>query len=286
MNKLMLVGGMSAMFQMAADSDTGSGYGYGEDTDAKVSPFNFGLNAGNCFLKKFEWIPNGGKEGAEQEALEIIFEINGTERSYRQFPVTQAFGKNNEVITDPNAKEFKEAVSDFNARITHILHAFVEDAVIRQALAKRIASFKDYCTIVRSLLPQTTPTIALDIFMQYQWSLKGEQNITYLDIPTKRKHGSFIVKAVTPVGGAWKEVRVENPADNVQDAISYVDGAGNKHPFQRTGWFANSNFAIQQRANGGSDNAGGYNPANAEAGAAMNASATEQPATPVVASTW
>lgn len=282
MSKLMLFG-MIPMLMRAAEE--GSGYGYGEDVDAKVSPFNFGLNAGTCFLKKFEWIANGGKDGAEQEALEIIFEINGTERSYRQFPVTQAFGKNQEVITDPNAKEFKEAVSEFNARITHILHAFVPDEVLRQALAKRISSFKDYCTIVRSLLPKNTPEIALDIFMQYQWSLKGEQNITYLDIPSKRKHGAFLVKAVAPVGGTWKEVRVENAADNLQDALTYVDGAGNVHPFKRTGWFMNSNFAIQQKT-GSSDNGGGYSPANTEAGAAMNAGTQPEVAAPVVASTW
>lgn len=283
MAKIMLMAGMAAMLYRSADSDSGGGYGYGEDTDQKVSPFNFGLNAGNCFLKKFEWIPNGGKDGAEQEALEIIFEINGTDRSYRQFPVTQAFGKDKEVITDPNAKEFKEAVSEFNSRITHILHAFVEDAVIRQALAKRISNFKEYVSIVRGLLPKNTPEIPLDIFMQYQWALKGEQNITYLDIPTKRKHGAFLVKAVKPVGGAWKEVRVENAADGVQDALTYVDGGGNKHPFQRTGWFMNSNFAIQQRIGTATS---ANTTASAEAGAVMNAGTTEQVATPVVASTW
>ena len=278
MNKLIVM-------QRMADSDTG-GYGYGEDVDAKVAPFNFGLNAGVCFLKKFEWIPNGGKDGAEQEALEIIFEINGTERSYRQFPVTQAFGKNNEIITDPNAKEFKDAVSDFNARITHIMHAFVEDAVLRQALAKRISNFKEYVNIVRSLFPKTTPTIPLDIFMQYQWALKGEQNITYLDIPTKRKHGAFIVKAVVPKGGTWKEVRVENATDNIQDALTYVDGEGNKHPFQRTGWFMNSNFAIQQKTGNQSST---NTEASAASGAAMNADTSDSnpaAATPVVASTW
>lgn len=285
MSKLMLLG-MMPMLLRTAGADEGAGYGYGEDTDAKVSPFNFGLNSGVCFLKKFEWIPNGGKEGAEQEALEIIFEINGTERSYRQFPVTQAFGKNQEVITDPNAKEFKEAMSEFNARITHILHAFVEDAVIRQALARRISNFKEYCSIVRSLLPQTTPTIPLDIFMQYQWSLKGDQNITYLDISSKRKHGAFIVKHVKPVGGAWKEVRVENAQDSVQDALTYVDGAGNKHPFQRTGWFMNSNFAIQQKTNNSSSNNSEMEAAAAAAAASMNASGFEVIPEPTVASTW
>src|ERR1700749_4016466 len=89
-------------------------YGYGEE-EVKVSNLVFGLNAGQTFLTTFEWIPNGGKDGADQEALEIVFTVNGTEVKYRQFPVTRAFGKNREVITDPTATEFKEAMTSFNA---------------------------------------------------------------------------------------------------------------------------------------------------------------------------
>lgn len=272
---------LNRKFYMADDGD---GYGYGEDVDAKVSPFVFGLNE-NAKLKKFEWIANGGKDGAEQEALEIIFEINSTERSYRQFPVVKAFGKNQEEITDPTSPEMKAAKSEFNTRMTHLMHAYVEDAALKQALARKIGSFKEYCNILKSLLPKNTPDISIDIFMQYQWQMGSSATRTFLDIPTKRKHGAFIVKHVEPVGGSWKAVKKEQPDDNVQDALTYIDGAGNKHPFQRTGWFMNSNFANQQST--GSSNSD----SNASAGAAMNGqSATTDTASQAgaapVASTW
>lgn len=268
----------------SADAE-GSGYGYGEDTDAKVSPFNFGGNFGVAKLTKFEWIPNGGKDGAEQEALEIVFNINGTDRSYRQFPVVKAFDKNQAEVTDPSSPEMKKAISEFNARMTHVVHAFVDDAAIKQAFAKPgRPTFKQYCDTLKSLLPKNTPEIALDIFMQYQWSLKGEANRTYLDIPTKRSHGSFLVKSVAPVGGNWTAVKAENPDDNMADALHYVDGAGNKHPFVRTGWFMNSNFAIQQKIGGDSSDSS----SNVEQASAMNGVASNDApaATEQVASTW
>lgn len=271
MQKLALGLLMTHLFMRMADE--GEGYGYGADEDGKVSTFAFGLNE-NVKLKKFEWIPNGGKDGAEQEALEIIFDINGTERSYRQFPIVKAFGKNREEITDPNSQEMKDARAEFNARMTHLMHAYVDDAVLKQALAKRISNFKEFCNILRSLLPKNTPELPIDIFMQYQWQPSAGQNRTFLDIPTKRKHGAFIVKHVEPVG-SWKPVVVENAQDNELKALKYVDDAGNEHPFTRTGWFMNSNFAKMFRAEGDSNSS-----SNQAAGAAMNYGTTSEPSAP------
>lgn len=265
-------------------------YGYGEETENKVSPYTFGLNQG-FRLTKFEWIPNGGKDGAEGEALEIIFEKISdptVKRSYRQFPVTKGYDKSGNEVTDPKSKEYKEAFSDFNGRITHILHAFVDDAAVKAAFARPIKGFKEFCNIARSLLPGAqTPTIELDIFFQYQWSLKGDQKRAYLDMPTKRKHGAFICKSVKPVG-KWTAVKVENPDDNEQYALKYVDDAGNQHPFTRNGWFMNSNFAIQQVS---AEAQAAATQSNAAAGAAMNTGtppAGAPPAAPAgpVPSSW
>jgi hypothetical protein len=250
-------------YDAQATENTG-GYGYQED-EVKVSPFVFGLNAGNTFLKKFGWIPNGGKGGAEQEALEIIFEINGTEKSYRKFPIVKAFGKNNEEITDPNAPEFKEALGDFNAVITHILHTFVDSGTLKASMQRRITSFKEYCQLCESILPKDYATIPLDIFMQYQWQLRGDQDRTFLEIPQKMKYGKWLVKAVTPVG-SWKAVKTPNPADEDRAALIYKDDAGNIHPFVKTGWFVNSAFANQQKV-ASSDSSS----TNGQAKEAMNA---------------
>lgn len=226
------------------------GYGYSSD-EVKLNPFSFGLNAGATFLKKFEWIANGGKDGAEQEALDIIFSINGTEKSYRMFPIVKAFGKNNEEITDPSRQEFKDAIIDLNARSVHILHAFMDSDSIKAGLSRPIGDFKGFCQVLMSMLPKNYKEIALDIFLQYEWQIGANQNRTFLTIPNKMKYGKWLTKAEP---GTWTEHRVENPADSVTKALWYENEKGDIHSFVKNGWFMNSNFGSQQKAGTTSSN--------------------------------
>lgn len=221
----------------------GGTYGYATD-EVKQSPFNFGLNAGKTFLKTFEWINNGGANGAEQEALDIVFTINGTDKSYRLFPITKAFDKDNNEVTDPNAPAFKEAFVDLNARITHILHCFQEIDVIKAAMARPIKSFKEFCGIAMNILPKNYKEIPLDIFLQFQWQIRTNQTRTYLEIPTKMKYGKWLCPAQP---GTWTEEKVENPDDNHRDALKYVNESGDVHTFTRNGWYVKSNFAKSQK---------------------------------------
>ncbi len=231
---------------MATEETNQNEYGY-ESDEVKVSPFNFGLNASNTFLTKFEWTPSGGKEGAELEALDIVFNINSTLKNYRLFPITKAFLKGGGETTDRNSQEFKDEVKDFNAKVFHILHCFVDDETYKIATSKRIASFKDFCTIVAALLPKDFDKKPLDVFLQYQWSIGKNNNRTYLELPSKMKHGKWVVAAVK---GNWTRNVVENASDEIREALSYTNEQGEKHPFTRTGWFMNSNFATQQREEG------------------------------------
>lgn len=228
------------------------GYGYADDAPRQGTNLHFGLNAGKTFLKEFKWIPNAGKDGAAQEALNVTFDIDGTEKSYRIFPVSYGFKKGTqEKVYDIKAPEFKEAVVDNNAKIVHIVAAFVDRAAVKAALSKPFKSFKEYCETCRNLLPgKNTPTIALDIFLGYQWAFSAGKDRTYLEIPKSTKYGNFLCKAVA---GEWKATKLENPEDNVQEALFYTNEKGEKHPFTRTGWFMNNNFAKQQRQNGSSD---------------------------------
>lgn len=219
-------------------------YGYASD-EVKVVPFNFGLIAGQTFLKKFEWIPNGGKDGAEGEALEIVFDIMGTEKGYRKFPVTKAFLKNGGETTDRNSTEFKEAVQTLNACITHILHCFATSEQLQAAFSRPIPDFKTFCQLAASVLPANFSTVPLDIFMQYQWKLREGQARTYLEIPNSMKSGKWLIPAVKAVG-QWKELRKTDFSDNDQNALVYVDDANNIHPFKRYGKYMRSNSAIQQ----------------------------------------
>lgn len=224
-------------------------YGY-ESDEVQISglPYSFGLNPKAAKMTKFEWIPNGGAEGAEQEALDIKFQIGDKEISYRQFPITKAFVKGSSDSTeDPTHPDFVATVKDFNARMTHIIHAFVPGQKIEDKLkASSITNFKEFCQALQSLLPANYTEIPVDIFFQYQWNLKGENTITFLELPTKMNQGKWITRAAE---GKWTEQRNDNPGVG-EPALWYVNEKNEVHPIKRTKWFMDSNFAKQQKVGG------------------------------------
>lgn len=240
-------------------------YGYQDDDVKQGSGLRFGLNAANVRLVKFEWINDAGKDGAEAEALDIQFMIEGGDRaiSFRKFPITKTFDPAGGEITDPNHPVFQKAVRDFNALLMHIMHCFIEKDVLQQALATPIASFKEFCRTLTSMLPKDYDQTPLDMFGQWQWQMTGENKRTYLDLPKKMSYGRWLCPAVSPVG-EWKEVRKENPTATDLVALKYVDDEGNIHPFKRNGWFMLSNFAHEQIAEQSENASGGYQPGASE----------------------
>jgi len=229
-----------------------AGYGYSEHV-AKDSAFVFGLNAGNVRLKKFEWTANGGKDGAEQEAMDIMFTIDGADRGYRRFPITRAYipdptnPKGPQIeVTDAKHPALKAEKDLFSQIMLHIVGCFVPKADILTALnANPIQSFKHFCTILQELLPVDFMNQPLDGFGVWQWNIGGEAKNTYLEFPKNMKHGRWLEKAIAPVG-KWE--KQQNPgASSSEVALRYVDADGNKHPFSRNGWFMESNFSAQQR---------------------------------------
>jgi hypothetical protein len=225
------------------------GYGYAEHV-AKESVLVFGLNAGNVRLTKFAHTMNGGKDGAELEALDITFSIDGTEKSYRKFPVAKAYvpginGQAQTETTDPRHPEFIAAQVQLSSVLVHIIGCFVEKEEIKTALTRPIQSFKEYAEILASLLPANHAEVPLDIFTQWQWSIGGENKMTYLEFPKNMKHGRWIAKSVEPVGGKWVKQAKAN-ASTSEVALRFVDEEGNVHPFTRNGWFMASHFANQQ----------------------------------------
>ena len=240
-------------------------YGYDDVTASSGSALVYGLNRG-VKLKKFEWIPNGGKDGAEQEAADIVFEIQGKEKSYRMFPVTKAFDENNNEVTDINHPAFIDMVRNSNAIVKHIITCFVDEPTYRAKFARRIANYKEFINAAASLLPANFASVDLDLFAQYQWQISSGKNRTYLEIPKKMKYGGWITKALP---GTFREVRVDNPKENTPNALTYINETGDVHPFTRNGWFVLSNFSKEQKT-GVEDNTGGYSPQSAQ-GSAMNA---------------
>jgi hypothetical protein len=221
------------------------GYGYQEESTPKSAGLNFGLNQRKARLTKFEWIANGGKDGAEQEALDIQFQIGEITKNYRKFPVTSAFFKEKDkaqiTVTDPTHPAFKDAQIELSATLMHIMGCFVSKEDLKTALAKPISSFKDYCKILESLLPADYATKELDIFAQYQWQIGTDKEMTYLEIPKNMKQGKWLVPGTT---NEWKEFR----SDKTLKYVDINDGAVT-HPFERGEWFLASNFATKQSLN-------------------------------------
>jgi hypothetical protein len=238
-------------------------YGFKKD-DTQSASLVFGLNA-DVRLTTFEFNPNGGKDGTPQERLDIVFTVNGTDRNYHQFPITRAYDNGNEV-TDPNHPKMKEAFDDLNARMCHIIGAFVGLDAIEEAFENdKPTSFAHYCKILADLLPENFTEIPLDVFANYQWAIKGDNNRTFLEFPKKMKHGRFVSRHIP---GTWTEDRTATHlryslittdpryvkiAEQVPhctcEQIGEVDGKPKyrvKHPFSRGEWFMGSNFANQQ----------------------------------------
>jgi len=228
-----------------------AGYGYSEHVPGEAS-IVFGLNAGNVRLTKFAWTANGGKDGAEMEAMDIMFTVKGKERGYKKFPIKKAFAKDpsnptgpNIEITDPNHPAIATAKQELSSVMVHILGCFVPKAEIQAALSVQIQNFKHFCSILQDLLPNNFDQVALDGFGVWQWQIGGEAKNTFLEFPKNMKHGRWLGKAIDPIS-KWE--KQQNPAASLSEvALRYVDADGNKHPFTRNGWFMESNFATQQK---------------------------------------
>ena len=245
---------------------------YGYDSGASTPRLAFGLNQG-IKLQTFTFNPNGGKDGAVQDVLDIVFvNSSGQEINYRQFPVTKAYDNGNEV-TDPNHKAMKKAFKNFNTKITQIMECFVSAEEIKNAL-EGVKSFKDYCQRLANILPSNFQDIELDIFAQYQWQPKSEGDIKYVELPKNALMGKIFVPAQE---GDFKAIEIDEETHVVtyegeefagteeggivtaeingkqvhvskNIGIAYVNLSGEEsvlHPIQRNHWFCASNWALK-----------------------------------------
>ena len=228
-----------------------AGYGYSEHVAGEAS-IVFGLNAGNVRLTKFQHTMTGGKAGADLEAMDIVFTVKGKEKGYRQFPVIKAYAKTEgggqEEVTDPSHPAITAKKQELSATMIHIVGCFVDSKTIQEALsANPIQSFKHYCSILQELLPSNFSEKPLDAFGVWQWQIGGEAKNTYLEFPKNMKHGRWLSPAIEPIGDkGWQKQQKPN-ASLSEVALRYVDADGRVHPFNRNGWFMESNFAQQQK---------------------------------------
>ena len=80
-----------------------------------------------------------------------------------------------------------------------------------------------------------------DVFLQYQWSLKGDKTKTFLELPKNLKYGYFL--APDSSGQKWNEVKPESN-------LYYENERGERHIFERAKNFLDSPLAAEQNTGG------------------------------------
>lgn len=216
------------------------------------SSIKFGLNSG-AVLTKFEYNANAGAEGAAQDAVDITVNVNGKEFRQRFFPIVKVWREGRDAngvqlqgeITDTTSDEYKEAfardVKRLNAILTDYAKCFVSEEQLQAALSTPITGFKDFVLILERLIKANPEwdKQSLDVFLQYQWEPRGDNDKTYLELPGTGskpkaiKQGKFVCK--TPEG-----TYVQDP---LSTGIKYTTSEGIEHPFVRTAWFKESDYA-------------------------------------------
>lgn len=197
-----------------------------------------GLNQG-ATLVDFAYNPNSGKAGAAAPGVDVSILVPNREKpiNNRYFPITMAFSKDGEQITDPAHPDFKIAVEQLNGTLVDIASAIAGADAVKTALATPVADFTGFVQILERVI-KGTPGFTekpLDVFLAYQTKLQGENKRTFLELPAAKtiKHGRWIIPAVNG----------DFTRDTADKGISYKTAEGIYHPFKRSEWFANSNFA-------------------------------------------
>lgn len=199
----------------------------------------FGLNT-NARITKLEYNPNGGADNAALDAVDVTVQIGDREYRERFFDSSKVFdSKGNEL--QPGTPEFQkgynEDMTQKTAAITHIVKATgVTQEQINAAFGQPVGGFKQWVEIMIGLVPADFKEKSVDVFLEYQWSIKGDNDRTYLQLPKNMKGGYFISPAV-PCQGEWKTVDGES--------LTYKDATGKEHPFTRSAAYMDSPKANQ-----------------------------------------
>ena len=230
------------------------------DTDESLKAKSggvFGLNQGN--VTEFEY-KDKNKDGETSHSVIIGVQIG--DRTYRRFFYFNADEKVyvKGELSDSSAEGYWEAYGAVLVqRIAVIKHALKAVGVTQQQI-DQVVSQIDPSDIVGGvkmlleLLPGDYKTKPVDVFLEYQWSIKKDQKETFLEVPDSMKGGIFLIPAVQPTG-KWTEVRNE-------DGLSYVDNAGSIHPISRSAGYLDSPRAEKQTLEGNAKTASnGFNSA-------------------------
>jgi hypothetical protein len=232
------------------------GFGYVSDNDESLQTKTggrFGLN--QAFITVFEYNPTAGADGAAADAVDITVMVEQKEFRRRIYDITgDLYNKNNEKVSPDQegyAELYNAELKQRMAVVTHAAKALgVTDDQIKTALATPPSSFAAWAKIMTSLPSDNFRTKPVDVFLEWEWQIGEGNTQTFLILAKNMKGGRFLCPHVKPQG-AWT-------AKN-EKGLTYVDAAGNEHPFTRSEDYMKSNKAKQQKEGQEDAPSGGMN---------------------------
>lgn len=217
---------------------------------AQAAPVKFGLNQNAVLLSlTYNSDCRGDNSTAELpiEACDMVFAFGEKEFSHRIMPLKGTYVKQ---VLDSSPMGVKKAI--FEQLVQPLVHLFealgVSIPAINSAIAPMLASnsplsFKAITEKFITLLPKSYATIKLDLFLQYEATLRESATRTYLKVPKDLKSGLFIVAAME---GEYTEVRKATPTKDDPKALYYTREDGTEHKFTRNGYYVTSKVAQLQ----------------------------------------
>ena len=220
-------------------------YGGSETIVAQAASLKFGLNKDAVIISMKYTDDCRGENSASAtpvEAIDVNFAFGEKEFSHRIMPPKGVYVKG---ILDESPAGFKKAmVEQVIYPLGHIMEGLgITTAQINAVIAPLFGSnqlvFKTVVEKFIGLLPKNYATIKLDLFLQYEGSLREGATRTYLKLPKDLRSGLFVVPAIE---GEFTEVRKATPTKDDPKALYYTREDGVEHKFVRNGYFVSSNF--------------------------------------------
>lgn len=221
---------------------------------AKSPGGELGLNTARISLLAF--VDDAGKDNAPGNAVDIHVMLGEREYRRRIFEITRVYGRDGEVIEDTESDAYKTRYkNDTLQALGMIVHAVkavgVTQDQLNTALAGGKSGFAEWAQTVVGLIPSNYEERPVDMFLEYEWVISGDNNRTFLQLPKNMKGGNWLTASIKPVGSWSKEYKwIENDettgAEIKMEGMRYVDDSKNVHPFVRDENFMTGNKAIQQ----------------------------------------
>lgn len=219
------------------------GYGFSDPKEKNTSSLHFGLNS-KFYLKQFKL----EKDDKDRTYLQIVLKNDADDEiKTRFYEVTRAFGKEGKIIENREHPRFQNEVDNQAKALIHIVSAYASIDTIKEKLSELNdnATFEEFIRTLQSVFPSDFQSKPIDVFLQYQATIKGSSTRTFLELPQKLYYGEFFV---SHMGTGFKETRDLNVGDN-DIALKYEKRDGENiilHRFTRTGKFMRSNRAKMQ----------------------------------------